>query len=341
MTATAPTTPVFAHLLRMTDHRGTFEHACMAEPRREHGYCTDDMARVLVVTTREPDATGTVKGLARKALQFVNDAQSHNGSCRNRMDRAGNWTDQPTTDDHWGRCIWGLGTAAAHSDVSLVRRLAVIQFERAAKARSPWSRAMAFAAVGAAELLSAEPGNSTARRLLADYAATVARPEAKSDWPWPDPRLTYANAIIPEAMIAAGVALEDPDLKQRGLDLLEWLLDRETLDGHLSPTPVGGRGPQDSPPAFDQQPIEVATLADACVRAAAADPRALWPDAVRLCAAWFQGTNDSGLLMWDTQTGGGFDGLLADCVNLNQGAESTLAVISTLQHAQRFSLVPQ
>ena len=47
--------PVFDHLLRMTDHRGTFEHACLTEPRREHGYCTDDMARVLVVATREPD----------------------------------------------------------------------------------------------------------------------------------------------------------------------------------------------------------------------------------------------------------------------------------------------
>lgn len=333
--------PVFAHLLRMTNYRGTFEHACMAEPRREHGYCTDDMARVLVVTTREPDASAAVKGLAGKALQFLNDAQCYNGSCRNRMDCAGNWTDQATTDDHWGRCVWGLGTAAAHSGVSLVRRLAVIQLERAAKARSPWPRAMAFAAVGAAELLSVEPGNSAALRLLADYAAAAAKPQANSDWPWPEPRLTYANAILPEAMIAAGVTLDDPDLKQRGLDLLEWLLDYETIDGHLSPTPAGGREPQDSRPAFDQQPIEVASLADACARAAGADPRALWPDGIRLCASWFQGANDSGLLMWDTETGGGFDGLLADCVNLNQGAESTLAVISTLQHAQRFSLVPQ
>ncbi len=340
MTGPAPT-PVFAHLLRMTNHRGTFEHACMAEPRREHGYCTDDMARVLVVATREPDASGAVKGLAGKALQFLNDAQSHNGSCRNRMNDAGRWTDEPTTDDHWGRCIWGLGTAAAHSGVSLVRRLAVIQFERAAKARSPWPRAMAFAAVGSAELLSVEPGNPAALRLLADYAASVAAPSTDSDWPWPAQRLTYANAILPEAMIGAGVALEDPGLKQRGLDLLEWLLDSETTNGHLSPTPVGGRGPQDSRPAFDQQPIEVATLADACARAAAADPRALWPNAIRLCAAWFEGANDSGLLMWDRETGGGFDGLLAECVNLNQGAESTLAVISTLQHAQRFSLVPQ
>ena len=173
------------------------------------------------------------------------------------------------------------------------------------------------------------------------YAATVAIRTTETDWPWPEPRLTYANGILPEAMIAAGVALGDPDLKQHGLDLLEWLLDRETSDGHLSPTPVGGRGPQDGRLAFDQQPIEAATLADACARAAAADPRAVWRDGTQSCVAWFQGANDSGLPMWDTETGGGFDGLLDDCVNLNQGAESTLAVISTLQHAQRFSLVPQ
>ena len=48
MTVTAPA-PIFDHLLRLTDRRGTFEHACLTEPRPEHGYCTDDMARVLVV----------------------------------------------------------------------------------------------------------------------------------------------------------------------------------------------------------------------------------------------------------------------------------------------------
>jgi hypothetical protein len=276
--------PVFAHLLRLTDHRGTYEHALLTERRREHGYCTDDMARVLVVATREPETPGPVNGLAGKAIQFLNDAQSHNGACRNRMSNAGNWTDQPTT---------------------------------------------------------VEPGQPAAMRLLTDYVATLAPPTGDDEWPWPEPRLTYANAVLPEAMIAAGVALENSALTRRGLDLLEWLLDYETANGHLSPTPVGGRGPLDERPAFDQQPIEVAALADACARAAAVDPRPLWVEAISSCAAWFLGDNDAGQVMWDPDTGGGFDGLLIDGVNLNQGAESTLAVISTLQHARRFSTVPQ
>ena len=340
MTATVPD-PRFDHLLRLTDGRGTFEHACFAEPRPEHGYCTDDMARVLVVATREPNSGGEVNGLARVAVQFLNDAQSYAGACRNRMDSKGRWGDEPSLEDCWGRCIWGLGTAAAHSDVSLVRRLAVIQFERSAKVRSPWPRAMAFAALGAAELLSVDPGQRAARALLTDYAETVAKPNGDASWPWPEPRLTYANAVLPEAMIAAGVALDDSTLRFQGLDLLRWLVEYETADGHLSPTPAAGRGPDDLRPAFDQQPIEVSTLADACARAAAIDTASIWPDGVRAAAAWFMGDNDARQLMWDPETGGGFDGLHADGVNRNQGAESTLAVLSTMQHARRFSTVPQ
>jgi hypothetical protein len=331
----------FGHLLRLTDRRGTFEHACFAEPRPEDGYCTDDMARVLVVATREPDAEGPVKGLAGLAVRFLNEAQAYNGACRNRMDRLGRWTDEPKTDDAWGRCIWGLGTAAAHSDVGLVRKLAVVQFERAAQKRATSPRAMAFAALGAAELLAVQPEHPAARKLVTDYVASLAAPNGDVSWPWPEPRLAYANAVLPEAMIAAGVALEDAALQQRGLNLLGWLLDYETGDGHLSPTPVAGRGPDDLRPAFDQQPIEVAALADACARAAAVDAAATWPDGVAAAAAWFQGANDSGQVMWDPETGGGFDGLLVDGVNQNQGAESTLAVIATMQHAQRFAVVPQ
>ena len=340
MTTTSPA-PVFDHLLRMSDRRGTFEHACLAEPRPEHGYCTDDVARVLVVATREPDAEGEVNGLAGVAVRFLNEAQAFSGACRNRMDNTGRWIDEPSTGDHWGRCIWGLGTAAAHSHVSLVGRLAVIQLERAAQARSKSPRAMAFAALGAAELLAVKPEHREARGLITDYAASLAAPNGDSAWPWPEPRLTYANAVLAEAMIAAGLALDDMALRQRGLDLLGWLIEYETSDGHLSPTPVGGRGAEDARPGFDQQPIEVATLADACARAAVVDAGAIWLDGVRSAAAWFMGDNDAGQVMWDPETGGGYDGLHADGVNGNQGAESTLAVISTLQHAQRLSTVPQ
>jgi hypothetical protein len=40
---------------------------------------------------------------------------------------------------------------------------------------------------------------------------------------------------------------------------------------------------------------------------------------------WFHGRNVSGFVVADHSTGGCFDGLHADRVNFNQGAESTLA----------------
>jgi hypothetical protein len=333
--------PGFDHLLALSDHHGTFEHACGAQPRREHGYCTDDMARVLVVTTREADAGDAVRGLAKVAVRFLDEAQAYLGGCRNRMDHTGRWTDAYAFDDCWGRCLWGLGSAAAHSDNGLIRRLAVVQFERAAHGRSTWPRAMAFAAIGAAELLSVEPANVAARKLIGDYAAGLAEANGDSDWPWPEARLSYANAVLAEAMIAAGGALDDAALCQRGLDLLGWLIGQETSDGHLSPTPAGGWAAGEPRPGFDQQPIEVSSLADACARASTVDAAAIWPDTVRAAAAWFQGDNDAGAVMWNVETGGGFDGLHADGVNLNQGAESTLALLSTFQQARRFVGVTQ
>lgn len=340
MTADA-SAPVFDHLIRMTDGRGTFEHALLDQPDPSHGYCTDDMARVLVVTTREPSPSGDVNRLAGVALRFLGEAQALTGACRNRMDSAGKFEDEASLEDCWGRCLWGLGTAAAHSEVPWVRKSALIQFERAAKVRSPWPRAMAYAALGAAEVISVYPDHSAALSLITDYAVSIPAPNGDAAWPWPEPRLAYANAVFAEAMIAAGVALEAPKLWQRGLDLLAWLLGVETGDGHLSPTPVAGRGPDDPKPAFDQQPIEVSALADACARAAAVDASATWPDGLRAAAAWFEGSNDANALMWDPETGAGFDGLHADGVNRNQGAESTLAVIATLQHARRVSLLQQ
>jgi hypothetical protein len=338
MTAMMPP-PKFDHLLRLTDRRGTFEQARSANPLTEIGYRTDDVARVLVVATREPGPDRTLNGLAAVSLRFLGDAQAPSGACHTRMDSAGRWVGEPSVDDSWGRCVWGLGTAVLQSNVAWARQTAVIQFERAAQQRSRRPRAMAYAALGAAELLAYDPGHSAAHKLVTDYAASIAAPAGDAVWQWPEPRLTDANAILAEATIAAGVALNDAALRQRGLDRLAWLIDYETAGGHLSPTPIAGRGPEDAVPGFDQRPLQVSALADACARAAVVDDDPMWCEGVRAAVAWFLGANDAGEPMWDPDTGGGYDGLHANGVNRNQRADSALAVISTLQQARRLSTV--
>jgi hypothetical protein len=333
-----PSPYVFDHLDRLSDERGLFEHASMTARREEHGYCTDDNARLLVVSTRESDSQ-TAHRLSDLALEFVLDAQASDGRCRNRMDRTRRWTDRARTDDCWGRGVWGLGVAAIHHRDASGRARSLAAFERALRQRSRWPRSMAFASLGAAEVLTADTSHGAARALLHDAVTTIGVIPS-GPWRWPEPRLRYANATLADALIAAGGALGHDGISGRGLAMLGWLLDLETPRGHLSVTGVDGRGPDERGPQFDQQPIEVAAMADACWRAYGLTGDEHWSRGVAAAAAWFDGDNDAGVPMHDDRSGGAFDGLRPDGVNLNQGAESTLAFISTMQRAQSFAPTP-
>jgi hypothetical protein len=330
--------PVFDHLCRMSDGRGLFEHARHGEPRPEHGYCLDDVARALVVVCREPCPSPQLRLLGRRFLEFTVSALHPDGSCHNRMDSTGAWSDVPAVGDWWGRAVWGLGVAAAHAPTPAMRGRALLGFRTAARRRSRHLRAMAYAALGAGELLLARPDEVAARHLLLDAVVALGGVAADPAWPWPEPRLTYSNATIAEALLIAGEALPDRVAKTRGLYLLLFLLGVESRRGHLSVTPVGGRGPSDPRPGFDQQPIEAAALGAACAQAYESTDDTRWLDGLQMSWAWFLGDNDAATPMFDPSTGAGFDGLQRHGRNLNQGAESTLAVLSTAQHVQR--LVP-
>jgi hypothetical protein len=323
----------FEHLLSMTDDIGTFEHADHADPRPEHGYCTDDMARVLIAVVRQPEPDRAVLALGRTAFRFLLEAQGVAGHIRNRRAVGGHWEDRRGVADCWGRSLWAFGAAARYAPEAWMRQSALSSFGHGVPLRSPWPRSMAFAALGAADVLAVAPHHHGARRLLNDTVAAIGPLSDTPDWPWPEDRLSYANAVLPEALLVAGAALGRPAALTDGLALLRWLLEREMLDGHLSLTPVGGADPADRPPRFDQQPIEAAAMADACARATALTGDAAWRLGTERAIGWFAGDNDRGAVMWDPRTGGGYDGLQADGPNRNQGTESTLALITTLQHA--------
>lgn len=329
----------YAHLRRLTTDSGLYEHALGTSPRFEHGMCVDDVARALVVTARAADPS--LEDLSRTYLAFLLSALRPDGRMHNRRTARGSWVDEPSTEDHWGRAIWALGTAAvgcAEPDLAERARAGAV---RAMQARSPHPRAMAYAALGAVQLMRAHPERVDVRRLLHDARAVMPRPGGGA-WPWPYERLTYANAVLPEAMVAVGQALRDDGLRSDGLFLLEWLAAEQTVDGHLSVVPVGGRSAQDRRPAFDQQPIEVAALAEAAWTASRVCEDERWRVLLTRCEAWFEGANDAGLPMRDALTGGGHDGLGEDFVNLNQGAESTLAWLSTSQlHGSVRAAVPE
>jgi hypothetical protein len=161
---------------------------------------------------------------------------------------------------------------------------------------------MAFAALGAAEVVSIDPNHEASRALLSQAAGTIGRAQRS---------------------------------------LLAWLLETESRGGHLSLTATGGWGPGEDRRTFDQQPIEAASLSDACVRAFACTDDPSWLAGIELSVRWFEGHNDAGVPLLDPVSGGGYDGLTRGGRNTNQGAESTLALITTTQHRRVLALARQ
>ena len=325
--------PSYRHLARLSTGVGVFEHALQDVPRVEHGYCVDDVARALTVVVREPGQTPELAALTEVYLGFLEAAVVPDGRVHNRRDADGRWTDVPAVGDWWGRAAGALGFAAAHAILPFHRTRATYAFLRAAQQRSPDVRASSFAVLGAADLLARRPDADGARALL-EAALEVVPTTASARWDWPEARLRYANATLCEALIAGGTALGRADLVERGLELLAFLLRLETGAAGLSLTGSAGRGPADHGPLWDQQAIEAAALADACVRAFATTLDPVWRDGVASAWRWFCGDNDSGVAMYDPVSGAGYDGLEPGGRNENRGAESTLAALSTLQHAR-------
>jgi hypothetical protein len=329
--------PPYRHLFRITDHVGLLEHTDGIVAQQQLGYCVDDAARGLMILSREPSPRDELVTLARRYLYFLAQAQAPDGRFHNHLGYDRRWTDEAGTRDCWGLALWGLGTAAARGPVAVIRGEALARFDCGAQLRSEWPHAMAFAALGAAEVLNILPGHAAALGLLAAAVDVIGEPSADPAWPWPAPRLSYANATIAEAVIVAGWKLGDDRVLRNGLRMLDWLLAGETWKGHLSVVPAGGWGQGEPRPGFEQQPVEVAALADACVRAATVTGDAAWLNGVSLSVAWFLGDNDASIPMFNEHTGGGHDGLSRAGRNRNQGAQSTLAMVSVLQHGRSFT----
>ena len=302
-----------------------YEHAERIYPRRECGYCVDDVARALVVVCRD-HATAELDDLREQYLTFVLAAQEPDGRFHNRRRFDLGWTDTASVEDCWGRALWGLGTACAR--VPHLRDRALEGFDRGAALRSPHPRAMAFAALGAAEVLAAVPGHVEARALITAAVRVIGRPALGSRWPWPEPRLSYANAVLPEALLVAGRALDSPRAPRgRPRPVGAGCSTGRLRDGHLSVVPAGG-GDREKPDRHSTSSRSRWPRWPTLVRGRTrSTDDGWWAQGVELAAAWFLGDNDSRTPMHDPVTGGGFDGLERFGRNENQGAESTLAAL--------------
>ena len=143
-------------------------------------------------------------------------------------------------------------------------------------------------AVGAAARASRGPGR--ARPARTTPRTLLLRGRDRPSWPWPDDRLTYANAVLPESLVALGAATGDDATTRLGPGPAGVAARAGDRRRPPVPDPSTGRGPGDARPGFDQQPIEVTALAEACARAfARSRGDTTWLRALDRCVAWFHG----------------------------------------------------
>lgn len=328
------------HMVRLTDDTGIYQHAVYSVPDRRHGYCTDDNSRALIAALRYYRLTEdeTALRLVPVYLSFLHHAfNPETGKFHNFMSFDRRWLDEEGSEDVQGRTLWalGLGVANAPDEATLAfaTRLFNEALTRAEDLRAP--RACAFAIMGIHAYLQRFSGDALARRVrkvLADRLFAGFQAHATEDWPWLEDTVTYANAGIPHALIMSGRWIPDHRMLEQGLRSLEWLLRLQILpDGRVSL--IGNRGwlrRNGERARFDQQPLEVMHLVEACAEAHRCTGEERWLDYARTSFNWFLGNNDTQSMLYDPVTKGCRDGLHEDGPNLNQGAESTLAWLISL-----------
>ena len=329
------------HLMLLTDDVGVLQHAKYTVPDRHHGYCTDDNARALIAVMMAsnllPEGEKMIP-LACRYLSFLHYAfNEEKGRFRNFMAYDRRWLEDEGTEDSHARALWSLGVTVSISPTEDLTAMALYLFQRALPVVLEFTspRAWAFTLVGIHAYLARFSGDSEVRRVravLAEKLMSLWRENSTDDWPWIEPIVTYANGKIPQALLMSGQWLQREDMVQAGLKSLEWLLKIQTDPrGHF--VPIGNRGWYQRGGArarFDQQPIEAQNMIQACMEAYNVTGENRWINEARKCFEWFLGRNDLNARLLDYRTGGCFDGLTADGVNLNQGAESTLAWLLSL-----------
>ncbi|MGC1381932.1 MAG: hypothetical protein WA814_13030 [Candidatus Baltobacteraceae bacterium] len=326
--------PPLDHLIALSDDVGIIQHALFCVPNRKFGYCTDDVARAFIVVLahlRIAPADRQSLRLASTHLSFLQHAQLESGEFHNFMGYDRRWLDEAGTRDSCGRAMWALGYGIANAPVPAWRDVCTALLDRALPSIDSleYVRSRAYAMLGLAQAYAAsqEARYGDVLRALADELLAAYEATASEDWAWFEDRMTYDNARLPEAMIRAGRALQEPRFGRVGLEALAFY-ERVTTENGVH-VPIGNDGwyrRGGSRARYAQQPLEAYAMVDAELAAFDATGDAKHIASAELAMEWYYGKNSRGVRM--AHGGGCYDGLAEDSVNRNMGAESTLALLA-------------
>jgi hypothetical protein len=264
---------------------------------------------------------------------------------RNFMSYDRQWLEEIGSEDSHGRTIWSLGYTIWHAPNRAILKLANQLFKQAIKSSTDLisSRAQAYSILGCCFYLNRYCGDTDVNKIvrtLADRLSSTYSNNRADGWFWFEDIVSYANARLPQSLLAAGSYLDEKEIISQGLESLKWLVKEQTdaKTGYLSFVGNEGWYKKGGKMAhFDQQPIEALCILEACQQAYQVTEDVFWRKKIDTAFSWFLGKNDRNECLYDFSTGGCFDGIHRGGLNLNQGAESTLSWLAALHIMYRLT----
>jgi hypothetical protein len=324
--------PSLLHLKKLMGPFGLYQHATFTEPLLSEGYCTDDNARAVSQLLRWqniwPEDSGVVEDMLARCWQYVVDARRGDGTYYNFRDAAGTWLPHDISEDMYARLarmfvdVVKLDSNQARRDEarqSLEQLLPLMQ-------TFVWPRAVAEGIIALSQLPDWSRAQEV-RATLADKLYGYWGKNASPSWPWFEETMTYANALLPQA--AAIESSTSPKWKICAEESTSFLI-ASTIHKDVF-SPIGNKGwhtLSGERAQEDQQPIEASTTLDFLLAYNQLFPEKLPADTIIAPYLWFFGGNLWQQMIADLQSGASQDGLSAQGVNANCGAESTLAYLT-------------
>ena len=274
--------------------------------------------------THEPK----VYGIINKYLSFIKLCQQPEGDFLNYIDIENIFTDQNKTsnlDDANGRAIWALGYIISEKEsvsekissgaINIIRKI----IPRIETIHS--TRAMAFAIKGLylCQRTIKSPENLNLIKTLAGRLVQMYRHESDEKWQWFEGYLTYANSILPEAMLYVWLLTGETIYKEIALSSFNFLLSKTFNENGIEVISNRNWLQRGQIPAhFGEQPIDVAytimTLSKFYEVFNDEDYRIKMETAFN----WFLGNNRLHQIIYNPCTGGCYDGLEETHVNITR-----------------------
>lgn len=330
------------HLKKMTTRFGIIQFSQINQPDITTGYTLDDNARALIAICQHFELTGDTEdlGYIARYLAFIQYCLQPEGYFLNYVDEDRLFTEQNFTTnlaDSNGRAIWALGFLLSLESI-LPENITTAAEQTMQKAllnvnSIHSTRALAFVIKGLyyKNLNNTQASHIALIKHLANRLVQMYRHEADEKWCWFESYLTYANSILPEAMLCAWLATGDSTYQQIANSSFDFLLSKIFQNGHIrvisNKTWLHKEKEAVYMNAGGEQPIDVAYTILALSKFYDAYGDKKYLALMEIACNWFLGDNHLHQIIYNPCTGGCYDGLEEKNINLNQGSESTVSYL--------------